>query len=549
MALVFRSSALRAPTRSDTIDAVTWTLVTLVVLATIPIGIISGDGLYQSGMYVSGQWFWNPNHLLYEPLGAWWQTTLRQMHAPRTPPDQLKWLSILMGSLTLGIFRAGIAGPITSSRLRANLATAWVATCAAFAGLWVSDETQIVQMPFLALAGAALLKYFRAPSLSRIALIAGAAALATLFYVSHALVIMTLAGAVLLFQQRRGATNRGFRDAFVLGTEAVCIVFVVMWSAWRFTAPHGTRLMRWLTSYGGGHSGQLATSFGIQWTPGGIVTAVARAVYGTALAVVDVTRSVDDARVHTITTMGCLAAMALAAAVLVLGIAATALWRRRREDDGWDTLLLVTAYAVSTLVFGIYWNNSDDQFFFQLVLPIGALIASYTPSLQRRTLWLAANVVVLGWNAYVLLTQLILYPRWAYVDALEKVVGHTPMVIFPGEDEASRLLHFVPSPPSQQRLALTTIADHYQARAGIPALAALIDSTLAHGNRIDAVAVYDVRGHVPPWKHLSEVGYTATALRQAIRGTHALCGHTMAGPFAVYSFAATPSNCSSPVKP
>src|SRR5690606_27828638 len=122
----------------DGLDALLWLVVPVALLCVVPIGFVSGDGLAQSAAYARGTWAWNPNHLLLEPVGSWWQGVTAWLGSARPGPDRLKWLSIMAGGATLGIFRWRIAGPLSESRLKANLATLWVALASAFSRLWIS---------------------------------------------------------------------------------------------------------------------------------------------------------------------------------------------------------------------------------------------------------------------------------------------------------------------------------------------------------------------------------------------------------------------------
>src|ERR1043165_528087 len=63
--------------RTDRIDALLWLVLPVAVLFTIPIGFVSNDGLGHSLGFASGSWRLNPNHLLFQPLGAWWQSAGR----------------------------------------------------------------------------------------------------------------------------------------------------------------------------------------------------------------------------------------------------------------------------------------------------------------------------------------------------------------------------------------------------------------------------------------------------------------------------------------
>ena len=111
-----------------------------------PLGHISPDGLGQSYHLSAGFSRWNPNHLLVEPLGAWWMS-LADPGSREEAVDHLRRLSILAGSLAAGLFRSECARRLASSRLAANHATAWLAFSSAFARLWVMDEVYMVQMP------------------------------------------------------------------------------------------------------------------------------------------------------------------------------------------------------------------------------------------------------------------------------------------------------------------------------------------------------------------------------------------------------------------
>jgi len=116
----------------DRIDALLWFAIPCLALSLIPIGFASNDGVGHSLAFAAGRWHLNPNHLLFEPLGAWWQRTLLALGYPREPFDALKLLSILSGSIAVGLFRLLVAPRVSTSRLEANYGTAWLALSSAF---------------------------------------------------------------------------------------------------------------------------------------------------------------------------------------------------------------------------------------------------------------------------------------------------------------------------------------------------------------------------------------------------------------------------------
>ena len=158
--------------RTDRIDALLWLVLPVAVLFTIPIGSVSNDGLGHSLGFASGSWRLNPNHLLFEPLGAWWQTVWKG--SGREPVDVLKLLSALSGALAAALFRWGVAPRVAETRRAANHATAWLAFSSAFLRLWVSDETHMIQMPFVVAVAWLALIYLERPSFGR-SLVLGAA--------------------------------------------------------------------------------------------------------------------------------------------------------------------------------------------------------------------------------------------------------------------------------------------------------------------------------------------------------------------------------------
>jgi hypothetical protein len=538
-----RNSPMHNSHMRNGFDALLWTLLAFAILACIPIGAVSGDGLSQSNLYATGTWHWNPNHLLYEPLGAWWQQTLGRLQIPRTAPDTLKLLSILSGAVTLGIFRRGIAGYVAANRRAANVATLWVAMLAAYAALWISDETQMVQMPFLALTGAALLHYLDTPSTNMAAMVGGAAAIATLFYVSHALLVIAVAGTVLLSHRQLLPRRTAFMHAAVVAGTAAVVGLVVTGAAWQSTAPEEIGLIEWLTSYGGGHTGgQFASSFGIRFTPSGIAVAGARAVYGSALALVDITPSVDMLRFRSVTWDGvlagvaCLAAGALCIAAILYAIA------HRTDRRTHHALMLAATFAAATLVFAFLWNNSDDQFYFQLAIPTGALIAA-SGLVSRRSLWTVAYTTVIAWNAITFVRQYVLYPRWEYANGIATAVRGADMILYPGRDELWRILYFVPADARQRRVDLATIVDKLPRNEGLAMLRDSLTAAVHRGERIDIVGIADAPLHQPPWKHFREIGYTATDFQRMIDNAGTLCQRTSVGPFSIRTLVTDSARC------
>jgi hypothetical protein len=472
-------------TRRDLPDALAWLVLSAVLLSLIPIGFISADGIGQSLAYAAGFQRWNPNHLLVEPLGVAWRGLLSLDASRGEAVDHLKRLSILAGALAVGLFRFGVAGRLASSRFAANHGTAWMAASSAFSRLWVSDEIHMVQMPAVVLVAVLALRYRGRPSLSRAVAVGAGVTLATAFFVENLLLGPALAVGILLVHRRR-------RDAFgVLAATLVTavLVFGAVWAVSR--SPHGP--LDWLTRYSGGsQTSRVESAYGMEPGLAGAAESTIRAGYGAACALVDLAPAVAAFR------DGLPIGPAVIFSLLAFAAASIALLSGLSRDR--DTLLLVGAWTAAVLGFGIFWNNSDDQFYFQLSVAFGALAARMP---LRRGL-LALSLLALLWNVADLASRRILYPRQERL-ALIDSLGDAGLIVYPGFDEIEVLLSL--EPPRARSISFTGLAVRYPAPEGIGVLTTEIDETLAAGRPVVLLDLFETPPNRSPWKFLRRLGY------------------------------------------
>ncbi|MES1241274.1 MAG: hypothetical protein ABUT39_06605 [Acidobacteriota bacterium] len=466
-------------TRRDLPDALAWLVLSAVVLCLIPIGWVSADGVGQSLSYAAGFQRWNPNHLLVEPLGVAWLELLDPGFSRAEGVDHLKRLCILAGALAVGLFRFGVAGRLASSRLAANHGTAWMALGSAFSRLWISDEIHMVQMPAVVLVAVLALRYLDRPSLSRAAAVGASVTLAAAFFLENLLLGPALAVGLLL-------RKRSAHAAMILGSTlaTTTLVFGGIWAA---SGPSQSPL-EWLTRYGGGgQPSRVEAAYGVEPGLAGLAESTLRAGYGAACALVDLAPSVaafrDGQPIGPTVILGLLA---FAASLVLL----TGLQGNR---------LLVGAWAVAVLAFGIFWNNSDDQFYFQLSVAFGAL-ASRMPI---RPALLALSLSALLWNAADLAQRRILYPRQERL-ALMRTLGDAGLIVYPGFDEIEILLQLEPTTRS---ISFTSLAVQYPAPQGLGVLTADIEKTLASGRSVALLDLFDTPRQRSPWKFLHRLGY------------------------------------------
>jgi hypothetical protein len=472
---------MRGILRRDLPDALAWLVLSAVLLSLIPIGYVSADGIGQSLTFEAGFQRFNPNHLLVEPLGAAWQGLLHPGHSRAEGVDHLKRLSILAGALAIGLFRFGVAGRLASSRLAANWGTAWMAAGSAFSRLWISDEIHMVQMPAVVLVAVLALRYLDRPSLSRAVAVGASVTLAAAFFLENLLLGPALAAGVLLLYRRR-------RDAFRILTATLVTTALAFGAIW---AVSGTSVspLDWLTRYGGGQSSRVESAYGIEPGLSGLAESTVRAGYGAACALVDLAPAVAAFR----------DGQSIGPAVILSLLAFAASFTLLSGFRGKDTMFLVCVWAGAVLAFGIFWNNSDDQFYVQLAVASGALAAR----MPLRPALLGLSLLALLWNAADLTNRRILYPREERL-ALMRTLDGAGLIVYPGFDEIEVLLQLEPKARSA---SFTSLAVQYPAAEGMRVLTEDIDETLASGRPVALLDLFDTPRNRSPWKFLRRLGY------------------------------------------
>ncbi len=545
------SSPPPAPPRHDRLDACLWFVGCAALLFFLPIGFVSNDGFWHSRGFASGSWSWNPNHLLFEPLGAVWQALWEKLDPARAGVDALKLLAGLAGAIAVGLFRLRVVAQVTRRRGVANSATAWVALSSAFLRLWVSDEIHMIQMPFVvALAGEAL-RLLDRPGW-RAGLRAGAAGgLATLCFVSNGLIGGAL--VLTLLSRRapagRGAAERGAARAAAGGLllAMFCVVAPPLLVAAAHAAPAGG--LAWLTHGRLGADQPVSrgeSGYGIEPSFRGVGVALMRAGYGAASALVDLrplAAAVRDRRPPSAPAVASGAAFVAALVVLLAGL-------RRCLRPGAPAELAAIArltfvWVVPVLGFGALWSNSDDQFYFQLAPLFGLLAASSLDAsgdprpLPRRRIWMALGAAALAWNLADVSVQRILYPRAERIALLVQATADACLVIVPGFDEAELLLALAALPPlpatpsSPELLAVTTLATRWPAADGVPRLLARVRGCTESGRTVVTIDLFGVPLDANPWKYLRRLGYDHAELLRALEPLMQGGRETRVGPFVV----------------
>lgn len=470
------------------------------LLAFAPIGWVSPDGVGAAQRASAGTWTLNPNHLLFDPINALWLRLSHFVLPAELAVDRLRRLAAVWAALTLAIFRGAVAPRLAASRAAANYGTAWCGGCAVFLLLAVSAETYILQLPFIAVAAAALLRLSTAPRPAVAAALGAAIAGATLCFASNLLLLP--AAAVVLATSRTipAAQRRRLVLAASLACAAVALPSLLL--AWRAGAPN-LGFADWMTSYGGRHDlGRLAAAYGLPAKPSEIGLAAMRALYGCAKSAIDLVPAVAGWRDGG-QRLGPL---------LRLTVAVLAAWSLGAGRGGWREVAPIVWLTLPTAaLFGFLWNNSDEQFYAPLALALGGLA---TRRGLRSGPALAAGMLALAWNVADVTQRYALYPRADRLAELAGAVHGAALVIYPGQDELETLFA-LSGPPPPPGLAVTALAGSEPAQ-GLARLRATVEENLSEGGRVVCLNLFARPPDAPPWKFLRGVGYPPELVRGAI---------------------------------
>jgi len=522
--------------KRDLIDAGLWFALSLVVLSNIQVGAVTGDGLVRSTLYEQGTWGWNPNRLLMDPAGAIWHHLMKAFGSVRTGTDQQRLLSIWAGATALGLFRWRLAPLVTLNRISANHATTWFVLGSAFSRLWISDKTPILQMPFLVIAAASLVRYSTQPK-AWSAISAGLAlGVATLFFISNIILATTLSISIGLWHSLR----REPRQAIVAFTgvygTAVALAGVVLFLVWLLDPTSAGEFIAWLTNYAGGTvSERTMDSYGISLSPMGIVTASAHALYGAGSAVVNMSPAVEFWRDKSGSLLRAILTLAAGASA---GSAILLILKQRQDRSDLPVLLspaciywIMIAWSGAVLVFGVLWNDSDDQFYMQLAVPLGIIMAGLPDRSRSRIILLGACALAL--NIFDGIVNYIMYPREERIIIVENIIEEANLLIYPGYDEIDNLLFFTNTLPPERRISVTYLALQKNSIEGLEFIDRQIRETITQGGDVAVVSIYDVPPDQSPWKYVRRLGYSREEIISLLNTFEIDTESQKTGPFTI----------------
>lgn len=470
-------------------------------------------------------------------MGALWHQLLFHLGATRPIIDQIRLISIVAGALSAGLFRWRLAPRLADTQASANHATAWLVLGSTYSRLLVSDEFHMLQMPFLVAFAASVLDYLDRPSVRRAVWAGIACGLTAACFISDVLLGMMAAIVVGVWHYRRGERRAAAGVALGIGGGLTGTLGAALGLAWWLTKP-AWGFLSWVATYAGGAVPERSSlAYGLRWTVSGAALAAARALYGAASSIVDLSPAVRGFRNGTPAGAGAVVLVWLIAA----GVLGCGLWsavRHRAATGASRALLLQWIFWPPILLFGLCWNNSDDQFYFQLAVPLAALAARIDRSAHGAFLCLLCSGLVLFANGVDVAHRFIFYPRAALQAALIRETEGACATVVPGYDDSAVLLALAGPERAGELISLTDLAVALPLEPGMRSLSMKLQSCLASGRRVEIIDVLDTTPQQPPWRFLRTIGYPRDAVMAMFRSL-AVPGSTRhVGPFRLRSIRA-----------
>ena len=345
-----------------------------------------GDALRVVRQIQDRDLIWNPNHLIFDPLGYGWVALLRHFGFAISELDSFEIISGVSAVASLLIFHALLLQLGVRNWGIRIVALVGLFASQGFLSMSINQDHFMMQMPFL-LGVLYLAVRFDARERAGQACanclygmgVLGAIAGGITF--NNVLLIGALGLATGLpagaGRQRRswniGNTARVWAAAAAVGFPIFIIGYLV--------AGTSTGFLQWVLSYQGDSQSRLNELYGIEWTPRGVAVSVARAsFYLLSASVIETAGMGSTVRALVFReplefvpeTAKALLALSLTPIVTgtILLLLWWAVWHVRRERLAQFGVAWIGAF----FVFNVLWGSSGDQFYFQMLPMLWVLL-------------------------------------------------------------------------------------------------------------------------------------------------------------------------------
>lgn len=501
-------------------------------LATFNRVVPHGDALRVVRQIQDSHLIWNPNHLIFDPIGYGWFVLLQKFGFGITALDSFEIISGVTAVFSLLIFHALLlqAG-INKWGIRA-LAVGGLFASQGFLSMAISQYFFMLQMPFLLgtlyLTVRFLAKEESGEDYSGCLYGMGVlSAIATTIMFNNLFLVGALGFVTGIAWRDRLSWN--YMNSVRLWGAAAIVGFPVFIFGY-FASGSNDSFLHWLLSYQGQSESSLNELYGMEWTLKGVAVSLARAVFNLISANIIETAGLGTVikavlfrePLEFIPETGKLL-LALSLTPIVVGTQIVLLvWSTRRVRQ--DRLAQIAlAWIGAFFVFNTLWSSGGDLFWFQ-ILPVMWLllmvylgVANGVPFEGSREYW--------GQRRWKLWTISLTVPALLSVNTLQTVAPVTlvdlearsaehkallrdgDLEIFPGWDGYG-WVRLDPNGPRIERITLMDMALLEKTNdRHIQRLPHIVSNHLASGKRVLIARLYDKDYGVNPWSNLTRLGW------------------------------------------
>jgi hypothetical protein len=497
-----------------------------------------GDALRVVRQIEDSHLIWNPNHLIFDPIGYVWFLSLQKIGFSLSALDSFEIISGVAAVVSVLIFHALLLEIGVRKLVVRLLAVGGLFASQGFLSMAVSQYYFMLQMPFLIGALYFAVRFVaeeKAGSNSALSLygIGVLTAIASTLMFNNVFLVAALGLMVGLSWQGRMSLNfantaRVWGAAAIIGVPVFVIGYVASGSSDSF--------FYWLLSYQGQSESSLNELYGIEWTVKGIVVSLARACFNLFTASAIETAGLGTAvkaiifrePLEFIPETGKLLLTLTLSPVIAGTVLALVVWAARRFlNDKVSQIAL--AWISAFFLFNTLWSSSGDLFWFQVLPVIWLLLIIYLGAASsapfdgsvenwgrgRWKYWMLMAVV--PGLLIVNTLQTVVPVSWTDLEAKNAeylaLMKDGDLEIAPGWDGYGWMRRDTGGPFTERITLMQMALQEKASTQHIQQLPVIVNNHLLRGKRVVIARLYDKDNGINPWYGLARLGWPRTRIQ------------------------------------
>ena len=487
----------------------------------------NGDALYYASNVASGSVIFNPNHMLMDPIGLLASKFFLNLGFLLETMDIFKIISGLSAIISLCIFHSILVELKVKSILIRYCSVILLFSSRNFLSMGITEEYYMVQMPFIMLATLFSIKWIQNKSHNNeyfIYIIGLCLGVATAIALNNIFVLFFI-GIYLGFN----SDLKFYRlsTTFATWVSAGTILIPLYIAAYLYSSSD-LDFLQWFTSYQGKSENPTEVLYGLEFTIKGILISLSKLIYNLPINFIDVggLGTILKSAVFSITleykpnfTKIIVSMLMLLLFIILLALFIHWSFKLFRQ---FKLVQFSLIWIFSYLVFNFYWNDSSDQFWFQIlpIIWIMFLIMSGVTSYSETKLPQAifkektTNIFIPVLTCILLTINSInvMYPlTFETVDdkrnEIKMLIQENDMEIFTGWDNMQWMKPDESFPEYKRLMLMELVLGTNKDNFKIEHLPELIKAHLEKGHRVIISRLYSKDHEVRPWDNLRKAGW------------------------------------------